>query len=95
MYLRGMAASAGVRVMTGLRAKQVTGEGLIALDAEDKEVCLPCDTVVLSMGVRPRQAVAESFAGTAPDVFFCGDCRVRAGNITSAVLDGFYAAMNV
>ena len=95
MYLRGMAEKAGIEVRTGLRAKAVTDEGLVALDADGKEVLLPCDTVALSMGVRPRTAVAERFAGTARDVFFCGDCRVRAGNITSAVIDGFYAAMNV
>ena len=94
-YLRGLAEKAGVKVRTGLRAKEVTGEGLIAVDAEGADVFLPCDTVVLSMGVRPREEVARQFAGTAFDVFFCGDCAVRAGNITSAVRDAFYAAMNV
>ena len=29
------------------------------------------------------------------DVFFVGDCAVRAGNITTAVRDGFFAAVNV
>ncbi|MBR6950962.1 MAG: FAD-dependent oxidoreductase [Oscillospiraceae bacterium] len=95
MYLRGMAQQAGVRVITGLRAKEVTDAGLTALDSTGSDVFLPCDTVVLSMGVRPRKAVADQFAGTAHDVFWCGDCAVKAGNITSAVRDAFYAAMNV
>ena len=95
MYLRGMANDAGVVVRTGLRASKVTDEGLTALDNDGNVVHLPCDTVVLSMGVRPRKGVADQFAGTAHDVFFCGDCAVKAGNITSAVRDGFYAALNV
>ena len=95
MYLRGMAQKAGIEVHTGLRAKEVTDEGLVALDADGQDVLLPCDTVVLSMGVRPRKAIADQFADTARDVFFCGDCAVKAGNITSAVRDAFYAAMNI
>ena len=89
------AQKAGIEVHTGLRAKEVTDEGLVALDADGQDVLLPCDTVVLSMGVRPRKAAAEQFADTARDVFFCGDCAVNAGNITSAVRDAFYAAMNI
>ena len=64
-------------------------------DAAGNDVSLACDTVVLSMGVRPRSELAHSFDGTATDAFICGDCAVRAGNITSAVRDGFFAAMNI
>ncbi|MCQ2452798.1 MAG: NAD(P)/FAD-dependent oxidoreductase [Oscillospiraceae bacterium] len=95
MYLRGMSEQAGVKVITGLKAKEVLDDALVALDAENEEVRIPCDTVVLSMGVRPRKELASQFEGTAFDVFYCGDCAVRAGNITSAVRDGFYAAMNI
>jgi NAD(P)H-nitrite reductase large subunit len=56
---------------------------------------LIADTVVLSMGVRPRKDVAEQFADTAFDVIYAGDCAAKNGNITSAVRDGFYAAMNL
>ena len=47
------------------------------------------------MGVRPRKDVAEQFADTAFDVIYAGDCAAKNGNITSAVRDGFYAAMNL
>ena len=93
--LRGMSDTAGVKVITGLRAKAVEAGALVAADAEGREVILECDTVVLSMGVRPRSELAHQFDGTAHDVFIVGDCAVRAGNITSAVRDGFFAAMNI
>lgn len=93
--LRGMSEKAGVKVITGLRAKAVEAGALVAADADGREVTLECDTVVLSMGVRPRSELAHQFDGTAHDVFIVGDCAVRAGNITSAVRDGFFAAMNI
>ena len=89
-----MSQAAGVKVMTGLKVKEVRNFELVATGENGEEV-IPCDTVVLSMGVRPRTDVAMQFAGTAKDVVFCGDCAVRAGNITSAVRDGFFAAVNI
>lgn len=95
MFLRGLSDKAGVIVKTGLKANEVRCDGLFASDSEGNSVFLPCDTVVLSMGVRPRKELANSFSDCAYDVFYCGDCATKAGNITSAVRDGFYAAMNI
>lgn len=92
--LRGMSNEAGVKVITGLKVKEITDTALIA-DSDNGNVTLPCDTVILSMGVRPCTDDAMQFEGTAKDVFFVGDCAVRAGNITSAVRDGFFAATNI
>jgi uncharacterized FAD-dependent dehydrogenase len=47
------------------------------------------------MGVRPRDSVVKEFDGCANDIHAVGDCAQKAGNITSAVRDGFYAAMNI
>jgi NADPH-dependent 2,4-dienoyl-CoA reductase/sulfur reductase-like enzyme len=92
-FLRRMADKAGVQVMTGLKAKEITMDAVIAENREGQILRLPCDSVVLSMGVKAR--VASEFEGTAGQVFVVGDCAVKAGNITSAVRDGFYAAMNI
>ena len=94
-YLRGMAAKAGVKVMTGLLAKEITKDGVAAKDGGGNTVFLPCDSVVLSMGMKPLEGLAKEFEGCADAVFTVGDCNLRAGNITSAVRDGFYAAMNI
>jgi pyruvate/2-oxoglutarate dehydrogenase complex dihydrolipoamide dehydrogenase (E3) component len=93
--LRALAREAGVVVKTGLRAAEITGDGLLATDRGGAAVALPCDTVVLSMGVRPRVDLARSLAGIAAEVVVLGDCAAKSGNITSAVRDGFYAAMNI
>lgn len=93
--LRQMAQEAGVKVITGLKAREIKIDGVIAEDAAGQTVTLPCDSVVLSMGVRPLDTLAKSFEGTAEQVLVIGDCAVKAGNITSAVRDGFFAAMNI
>ncbi len=94
-FLRRMSDEAGVKVLTGLKAKEITQAAVIAEDMDGKAVTLPCDSVVLSMGVRPRESLVNEFEGCADDVYVIGDCAVKAGNILSAVRDGFYAAMNI
>ena len=93
--LRSMSQQAGVKVMTGLRCSEITENSVVAVDSNGSVLTLECDSVVLSMGVRPRKETVSEFDGTAYDVFYVGDCAARAGNITSAVRDGFYAAMNI
>ena len=93
--LRRMAEEAGVETITGLRLTEVRDDGISARDESGQNVFLPCDSVVLSMGVRARSQLAGSFDGTAKTVIKIGDCVRRGGNILTAVLDGFYAAMNI
>jgi 2,4-dienoyl-CoA reductase-like NADH-dependent reductase (Old Yellow Enzyme family)/thioredoxin reductase len=93
--LRRMSDEAGVKVLTGLKAKEITQDAVIVEDMDGKAVTLPCDSVVLSMGVRPRAGLVKEFEGCADDVSVIGDCAQKAGNILTAVRDGFYAAMNI
>ena len=93
--LRRMAQEAGVTVMTGLTAREITDGALVTEDEAGTLVKLRCDSVVLSLGLRPRAALAATFKDCAPNVYTVGDCAAKAGNITSAVLCGFYAAMNI
>jgi 2,4-dienoyl-CoA reductase-like NADH-dependent reductase (Old Yellow Enzyme family)/thioredoxin reductase len=93
--LRHMSAAVGVLVMTGLTATEIRPDCVVTTTREGVTVSLPCDTVVLSMGVRPVTALSEALRGIDAEVIGIGDCTVRAGNITSAVRDGFYAAMNI
>ena len=93
--LRSMQDESGIKVQTGLKAAKITSTDVTAIDCDGNEVVLPCDSVVLSMGVRPRADLVKKLESTALDVYVIGDCATAAGNIGSAVLDGFYAAMNI
>ena len=93
--LRGMQAQAGIRTVTGVAANAVTDEGLEVKHPDGTIQLIPCDTVILSMGVRPRQKTVDELKGIVADTRIIGDCATRAGNITSAVRDGFFAAMDI
>ncbi len=90
-----LAMEAGVKFLEQHKLVSVAPDGLTVQDQEGKDVFLPCDTVALSLGVRPRSKTLESLEGICEETYVVGDCNTRQGNITSAVREGFYAAMNV
>lgn len=92
-----MALEKGVRIIGGLKLKEVSESGVTALDQEGKEIELPCDSVVISVGVRPRSSAAGKFLDICPETYVVGDCADgnKNGNIATAVRDGFFAAMNI
>lgn len=90
-----MALEAGVQFREGLRLEAVTDTGVLAREPGGALTEISCDTVALSLGVRPRAAAMEALKDVCGEVYFVGDCNTRQGNITSAVREGFYAAMNV
>lgn len=90
-----LALGEGVQFLEKHRLESISPDGVKALDGEGREVFLPCDTVALSLGVRPRSKTAEELLDICDEVYCVGDCNNRQGNITSAVREGFYAAMNV
>ena len=94
--LRGMAAQLGIDVLEQRRLTEVRPDGVLCVNADGAEEFLPCDTVVLSLGLRGRRALAESFRGIVRDrdLYIVGDCN-KVGNITSAVREAFFAAMNI
>jgi len=94
--LRGMAAQLGIEVLEQRRLTEVRPDGVACVNAEGAEEFLPCDTVVLSLGLHGRRDLAESFRGIVDDrdLRIVGDCN-KVGNITSAVREAFFAAMDI
>ncbi|MBR4703078.1 MAG: FAD-dependent oxidoreductase [Oscillospiraceae bacterium] len=90
-----LAMAAGVQFKEEFRLKAITPTSLIGEEKDGTVTEIPCDTVALSLGVRPRKDVTEALEGVCGEMYFVGDCALRQGNITTAVRDGFYAAMNV
>ena len=95
MKAHRLAMQEGVVFKEEFRLKSITPASLIGEEKDGREVELPCDTVALSLGVRPRKDVLEALEGVCDEMYVVGDCALRQGNITTAVRDGFYAAMNV
>ncbi|UWP60651.1 FAD-dependent oxidoreductase [Ruminococcus gauvreauii] len=87
-------ADKNVRLCTGYRGLRVTREGVICLNPEGKEELVPGKTVICAAGQRARREVADSLLGTAPYIAQIGDC-VRPSTITTAVYQGYHAALDI
>ncbi len=89
-----LAIEAGVVFEGEMKLVSITKSAVIA-ERNGAKTALACDSVVLSLGVRPRQQTIDALSGLVAETYIVGDCNNRAGNITSAVREGFYAAMNI
>ncbi|MDR0851011.1 MAG: FAD-dependent oxidoreductase [Clostridiales Family XIII bacterium] len=80
----------GTNFITEVKLVRVTKEGAVIEDKNWRESVIPCDTVILALGVKARTELIEQFTGLAEDVIFIGDIRYPH-NIFQAVHDGFHA----
>ena len=83
-----------VTICTGMRAKQITDEGILCVNTAGEEILIPADTVIVAAGIRPLDRAANALRGTAPIVELIGDC-VRPGLIRDAVFRGYHAALDL
>ncbi len=75
----------GTRFLPGHQLLEIRPDEVIALDRRaNQTVHLPADCVVLSLGVRPENRLAENLKAHFPRVYTAGDA-VKSGTIADAV----------
>ena len=84
-----------VDIRTEVSLETITDTGVVIIDKKQKKTEISCDTVVLSLGVRPRTEAVRAFMELAPEVTVIGDCNNQRGNLYSATSEGFFAAMEI
>jgi 2,4-dienoyl-CoA reductase-like NADH-dependent reductase (Old Yellow Enzyme family)/NADPH-dependent 2,4-dienoyl-CoA reductase/sulfur reductase-like enzyme len=84
----------GVELLTETTVEAVREDAVIAVGKGGERIELPADSVIMATGYHARHQVAESFRGSAYDVFYVGDCR-KAENILTAVHSGFNVAVEI
>lgn len=75
---------AGVEIKTQHRLTEITPTDVLLTDHEENQSRLPVDAVVLAVGVRPDNFIAETFEDTFPRVTRVGDVD-KAGQIADAL----------
>ncbi|MBN1190846.1 MAG: FAD-dependent oxidoreductase [Dehalococcoidales bacterium] len=95
MILRSYLKDWKVTTLTGLTLCEIRHDGAVVIDKDAHRSELPCDTVVLALGVQPRSDMVDEIKGLAPDVIVIGDCNHARGNLLNAVTEGFFAAMDI
>ena len=83
-----------ITVHTELKGLKVTDQGVVCEDADGKEVLVPGTTVICALGQKPLRNIAETLVDCAPYVIEIGDC-VKASTITTAIYQGYHAALDI
>jgi 2,4-dienoyl-CoA reductase-like NADH-dependent reductase (Old Yellow Enzyme family)/thioredoxin reductase len=93
--LRDMLAELKVDIITGVKLEAVKKNGAVITDKKGEKREIPCDNVVLALGVKPRIDIVENFQDIAPEVKIIGDCNNQRGNLYSATSEGFFAGTDL
>ena len=92
--LMQQAEDAGVKVLFSKKLVEITPDQVTFSDVKTGATeSLPCDTVLMAAGLRPRKDVVEKLRHTVaePDVYIVGDAK-KADTIAWAVNGAFMAA---
>jgi len=84
----------GVRFLTEMKIEEIGDKGIIAIDNKWKRATIAADTVILSLGFKPRTTIVNQFKNLAADVYIIGDCQ-KARTVKEAVHDGFNVAVEI
>jgi len=77
----------GVTMLTGVRASEITENGLGVVDQDGKKQVLEADTVVFAVGSKSCRELAENLEGKVPELYVAGDCA-RPRKIFEAIHEG-------
>lgn len=84
-----------VEFITQVKLEEITEQSAIVKEINTgKQLEIPSDTVVLSLGFKSRSKDAGVFLDLAPDVFVIGDAN-NPKNLKQAIHDGFNVAVEI
>ena len=84
----------GVKFLTRVKLQEIKDSGAVAADDQWRRYDIPADTIVLSLGLKPRRDIVQKFRSMPLDVYVIGDC-VKSGSIKEAIHDGFNVAVEI
>jgi 2,4-dienoyl-CoA reductase (NADPH2) len=78
----------GAKILTEVVYDRVTPDGLVVTTKDGAQRTLEADTILITIPLKPNQALADSLKGLAPEVHVLGDCK-KPGLIIDAIADGY------
>jgi 2,4-dienoyl-CoA reductase-like NADH-dependent reductase (Old Yellow Enzyme family)/NADPH-dependent 2,4-dienoyl-CoA reductase/sulfur reductase-like enzyme len=93
--LRRMLGKLHVDIKAEVELKAIKETGVVISDKHRKMAEIPCDTVVIALGMKPCAEAVEKFQDMVPEVYVIGDCHNPKGNLLHATSEGFFAAMDI
>ena len=74
-FLLERLAKWGVKVITGARVKEITDAGVVVVRNGQEETIGGADSIVLALGVRPVNELAEQLKGKVAEIHVIGDAK--------------------
>ncbi len=93
--LKELLKKAGVSFKCNVKLSDVTEVGAVVEDKEGNIKTIPCDTVILSLGVRADMEQVQLFRDIIDDTYTIGDCSTTGGTLYHATRTGFEVAMDL
>lgn len=94
VILFGELAEKSVKWLTNMKIEEITDEGIIALDKEQKKQTIEADTVVLALGLKSDNEFYKALEGKVPELYAIGDC-VKPRKIIDSIREGFFVAREI
>lgn len=95
LTLRKMLNELNVVTQPEMKLEAITASGVVVRDKNLIQIELPCDTVVLSLGVEPRTEIVKFLGNLVTETYVVGDCNSHRSSLLNAVSEGFFAAMEI
>ena len=86
-YLLNKLDELGVEVLTITTAEEITDKGVATVDMSGSRQVVAADTVILAVGFRSNNELAERLRGEVQELYTTGDC-VKPGKILGAIHGG-------
>ena len=83
----------GVEIFTDAKVKEITSKS-VAIDIGGEKTEIKADHVVLAVGMKPNNRLAEKLGKAGYKVYMIGDC-VKPARILEAVRDGYRVATSI
>lgn len=87
-------AQSGVRAMPGHKLAEIHEDSVLIEDTAGYQVSLPCDAVIMCLGVRPVNCLEEELSDL-KHVYILGDAKKAGRRVPQAVHEAFEAAYNL
>ena len=83
-----------LHIRTRMTVTKIAEDGVHANDETGKELVFPADTILVSVGMKPLSAEADSLRTLVPEFIALGDC-VTPKKVYQAIRDGYNAGHNL
>jgi 2,4-dienoyl-CoA reductase-like NADH-dependent reductase (Old Yellow Enzyme family)/thioredoxin reductase len=83
-----------IRVETADKVLRIDNQGIVVIEKNDLQKRLDADTVVLTLGLKANEHLAERFNQASPNIHFIGDCA-EPGRVRQAIASGFQTGISL